>query len=238
MSDSELTLHTVDAVEVRLELAGVGSRAFAFIIDWHIRALAAAVLAVPLMSLLDMLQARGVQMPSALFLVWLLPMLVYLLYHPVLELAMRGRTPGKRWAGVRIVTLEGATPGAGALLVRNLFRIVDSLPLAYALGLTVMMLTKNQVRIGDIAAGTLVVHDGGEGKDGIAAAARISSTLPPQAQQLLEEWVARWGEIEPVQRDAVAQRTLARVPALAGAAASLSGRELRDHVRRLLDDAR
>ena len=60
---------------------------------------------------------------------------LYFLYHRVLELAMRGSTPGKRLAGVRVVTRDGGAPSAGALLVRNVFRLIDSLPLAYGLGL-------------------------------------------------------------------------------------------------------
>ena len=61
---------------------------------------------------------------------------IYFLYHPVLELAMRGRTPGKRSAGIHVVTRDGSAPSAGALLVRNVFRLIDSLPVAYGVGLT------------------------------------------------------------------------------------------------------
>ena len=48
---------------------------------------------------------------------------------------MRGRTPGKRMAGVRIVARDGGAPSVGALLVRNVFRLIDSLPLLYGVGL-------------------------------------------------------------------------------------------------------
>ena len=60
---------------------------------------------------------------------------MYFLYHFALEIAMHGRTPGKRMAGIHIVTREGGSPGAGALLTRNVFRLVDSLPLLYGVGL-------------------------------------------------------------------------------------------------------
>jgi uncharacterized RDD family membrane protein YckC len=238
--NDQLTLHTVDAVEVRLPIAGAGSRAYAFIIDWHVRTLAAIVLAVPLMMLNGWMQEAlpGVDAGVFLVLAWLLPLLVYLLYHPVLEVALRGRTPGKRFAGVRIVTLDGATPGAGPILVRNLFRIVDSLPLLYALGLAVVLTTRNSVRIGDLAAGTVVIHDGTEDQGGIAAAARLPASLPPHTHQLLAEWLARWSEIAVTGRDNLALRILERVPETHAAARELRGRALRDFVSKLVADVR
>jgi uncharacterized RDD family membrane protein YckC len=138
------------------ERAGIGSRAYAFLIDWHIRLLAAlgwfaaaiAVLGTDLAVLAE--HWRWSLLP---------PALLYFLYHPVLELALHGDTPGKRTAGLRTVTRDGRTPGVGALLTRNLLRVVDSLPLFYALGLVVMFCTREQVRIGDLVAGTVVVYD-------------------------------------------------------------------------------
>ena len=72
---------------------------------------------------------------------------------------MRGRTPGKRIAGVRLVTREGDIPGAGALLLRNIFRLLDSLPVCYLVGLATVVFTEHHVRVGDLAAGTLLVMD-------------------------------------------------------------------------------
>jgi uncharacterized membrane protein SpoIIM required for sporulation len=84
---------------------------------------------------------------------------IFLLYHAVLEVCMRGRTPGKRIAGLRIVARNGGAPGIAALMTRNAFRIVDSFPLVYGVGLLVAMTTRDHVRIGDIAAGTVLVYD-------------------------------------------------------------------------------
>jgi uncharacterized RDD family membrane protein YckC len=136
--------------------AGIGSRSYAFLIDWHIRFVAA----------LAWLVAAGVVVGTDLAAIaahWrvvVLPAaLLYFLYHPVLEVVMRGQTPGKRWAHLRIVTTAGAPPGVGALLVRNLMRLVDSLPLFYGLGLVVMLCTRDQLRLGDLVTGTVVVYD-------------------------------------------------------------------------------
>ena len=62
-------------------------------------------------------------------------------------------------AGIQIVTRDGGSPGVGALLTRNVFRLVDSLPLLYGVGLLATIVTRNHVRIGDIAAGTLLVYE-------------------------------------------------------------------------------
>jgi uncharacterized RDD family membrane protein YckC len=85
--------------------------------------------------------------------------LIYFLYHPVLEILGRGRAPGKRMAGLRIVNEQGRPPTMGALLVRNIFRLVDSLPLFYMVGIMTCLISERQRRIGDMAAGTLLVYD-------------------------------------------------------------------------------
>ena len=122
-------------VPLDLAIAGPGGRSFAFVIDFHIRALGAIAWYFGFALLIQKYADDGRQAPAWLLVVAFLPPIVmYLLYHPILEIAMAGRTPGKRMAGVRIVTVEGMVPGAGASLVRNLFRFVDGLPIMYLVG--------------------------------------------------------------------------------------------------------
>lgn len=160
---SALVVESVTGVEVSLPVAGPGARAYAFIIDWHIRAILAAawyVIGMMLYSggfsdLAPPLDPNGlwfglIAAPTAA---------IYFLYHPALEIAMRGRTPGKRMAGVRLVTRSGGTPTLGAYLIRNVFRLVDNFPIFYGLGLILTMITRDHVRLGDLAAGTLIVYD-------------------------------------------------------------------------------
>src|SRR3984957_16142062 len=99
---------------------------------------------------------------------------------------MQGRTPGKRMAGVRVLSRDGGPPSTVALLLRNLFRLIDSLPATYLLGLMTCFLTANRVRIGDMAAGTLLVLDNAAAEQSLlrmerlAAGARLSAaTLRP-----------------------------------------------------------
>ena len=136
-------------------VAGPGSRSYAFLIDWHIRLLAA---------LAWILAALLVRRPdwnprSAAFWIVVGPALaIYLLYHPVIELAMRGQTPGKRYAGVQVVGRDGRPPGIRAILIRNALRLVDSLPFGYAVGLVTSVITTDRVRLGDLLAGTRLVE--------------------------------------------------------------------------------
>jgi uncharacterized RDD family membrane protein YckC len=148
-----LAVDSVTGIDVSLPLAGAGARSYAFIVDWHIRLVlglawfvSGALLYNGRLSLNPPLtnEARwfGTVVAPALA--------IYFLYHYVLEVAMRGSTPGKRMAQVRLVTRDGGVPGIGPLLVRNVFRLVDSLPVFYGLGLTLVVLTP-QRGCGDMA---------------------------------------------------------------------------------------
>ena len=190
----ELNIRGLTGVAVALRIAGPGTRAYAYIIDWHIRALlAASWVAVGLL-------IRNVDSSWPLLLYgFLVPALVfYLFYHPVLEILMQGRTPGKRMAGARIVTQEGATPGTGALLIRNVFRLIDTLPGPYVVGLVCCFLTAQRVRIGDLAAGTVLVLDepkAAQSLDMVGALAGTSA-LDPTTATLVRDLLDRWREMD------------------------------------------
>jgi hypothetical protein len=109
---------------------------------------------------------------------------------------MRGRTPGKRIAGVRLVTREGDIPGPGALLLRNVFRLLDSLPVCYLVGLLTVMFTEHHVRVGDLAAGTLLVMDHDSTASSFASTAGTRNGLSPQAVDLIQELLDRWPALD------------------------------------------
>jgi len=220
-SAADLVVDSATGVDVALPIAGPGARAFAFIIDWMIRtALAAAwyiagaflyhggeTLAPPLTS--DAAWFIGVVIPSAA---------IYFLYHFVLEVVMHGRTPGKRLAGIRIVTRDGGTPGIGALLTRNVFRLIDSFPLMYGVGLLSTMLTRDRVRIGDLAAGTLLVYERAQtpALEDLTVAVR-ETRLDAAHAEIASELLRRWHTLEPASRARIAQAILVRAsPAQSG----------------------
>jgi uncharacterized RDD family membrane protein YckC len=237
LATEELNIRGLTGVDMTLRVAGPGTRAYAFIIDWHIRLLVA--LAWVLAGLVVGLIVGGNFKKEALPLFFIAPALVvYFLYHPVLEVVMRGRTPGKRMAGARIVTLEGETPGMGALLMRNLFRLIDSLPVAYLVGLVCCIFTAQRVRIGDLAAGTLLILDDPKANQSLALVgmAAQNSRLEPEAAALVQDLIARWAQLKEGRRESLARELLAKLDAGLDAAqlAALDPVALRSRLEALL----
>jgi uncharacterized RDD family membrane protein YckC len=97
--------------------------------------------------------------PPAVGLLALAVAIAGLVAPAVFEVAGRGFTPGKAACGLRVVSLGGAAPTLRALLVRNLLRLVDALPVGYLAGGVSMLASDMTQRLGDRAAGTLVVYD-------------------------------------------------------------------------------
>jgi uncharacterized RDD family membrane protein YckC len=212
--DRHLRVDSVTGVPLDLAIAGPGGRSFAFIIDFHIRALGAVAWAFGFSLWVRQYTDEGLEPPGWLLLVaFLPPVIIYFLYHPVLELAMAGRTPGKRMAGIRIVTAEGMVPGTGAIVLRNLFRFVDGMPAFYIAGLVTTILTRRHQRIGDLAAGTVLIYDE-EGKAenlGDLAKAGATRGLTTGAAELVQDLIDRWPTLDPEDRLALARRLLARL---------------------------
>jgi len=214
MTAPALVVDTATGVSVALPIAGPGVRALAFIIDVGIRGvLAAAWYGVAAVLYNGRLQlAAPVDPEAGWFAAVVIPAAaIYLLYHFVLEVAMHGRTPGKRIAGVRLVTAAGAPPGAGALLTRNIFRIVDGFPGVYSVGLIATLLTPRHQRIGDLAAGTLLVYERTDVPLQVPA-------IPPAgfdaaSVEVAADLLARWDALARPARAALARTLLARTGA-------------------------
>ena len=229
MSTSSITLQSITGVDVELHIAGPGSRSYAFVIDWHIR----FILALAWFFATLMIYGSGLallEMQATLESAWLVIVLpstaIYLLYHPILETLMQGRTPGKRMAGVRLVSRSGDIPGIGALLVRNVFRIIDSLPFFYIVGLALVVFTAQHVRIGDLAAGTLLVVDESEHDEALAKLSQLANArgLDPKAVELAQELLDRWTSLDDETRLRIARSLIARLDAGA-AQATLAAEE-------------
>ncbi len=198
-----------------LRVAGPGTRSYAFVTDWLLRTLLALgwLLAGALLALQPAMTAHPRTGHHWMIGGAVLALLSYFLYHPVLELAMRGRTPGLRKAGARIVTLHGAIPGPGPLLIRNLLRLIDALPLFYVVGLTCCMLTHRRVRLGDLAAGTVLVLDEAEPAGGLGrqSATPRHTALPLDALRLIDDLLGRWRSLEEARRVRLAHDLLCRL---------------------------
>ena len=212
-------VNSADAMTSTLEIAGVGARSYAFVIDWHIRLLLALVwiyLAAFLfydLSIFSTLFEEDNANSAAAWVVFLPSVIIYFFYHPILEVVMHGSTPGKRMAGVRLMTLEGFTPGIGSILIRNIFRLIDSLPGVYTVGLLFAIFTRNHVRIGDMAAGTVLIYEKEVAKQSLPDVAQqsLNSELSTENFDLLLELLERWQELDKKQRLQIGQHFLRKI---------------------------
>jgi uncharacterized RDD family membrane protein YckC len=212
--EAGVLLESDTGIDVAPAIAGPGARALAFVIDWHIRllvALAWLVIAAVLMNGRLALTVPHGHVRSYFYLVTLPALSIYFLYHAVLETVLHGHTPGKRRAGIRIVARHGGPPGIGALLLRNVFRLVDSLPVGYGVGLLFMLLTRDSVRCGDIAAGTLVIYErAAVDPEFLRDAAQRTATLDAAGAEIAADLLQRWDSLVPEARMRLARALLQR----------------------------
>jgi uncharacterized RDD family membrane protein YckC len=209
----ELEITTPTGVDIRLRLAGPGARGYAFTVDFLIRLVVAAGVWIVANTLWP--DTGGVRRGAAsnsleslhTIVNWLIPLALFFLYHPVLEWAGAGRTPGKRLAGVAVVDLSGHVPRGTAILVRNAFRLVDSLPAGYAVGLVTCLYSRLAQRLGDMAAGTVLVYARAE-VDATAFDDRaLAATIRPDVA-VARELLRRWPELDAAYRRTLALRLL------------------------------
>lgn len=161
MPSDKLTIDTPEQVHLEFVLADIGSRFMAVFADTLIQFVLYIVLAI----------ADRIFLAGAFFLqisqyqAWVIAALIFLYfciywgYYAVFEALWNGQTPGKRWAGIRVIKETGRPINAFEAIARNLVRIIDFLPGIYAVGIVTMLLNSKNRRLGDLVAGTLVVHD-------------------------------------------------------------------------------
>ncbi|MBB3344706.1 RDD family protein [Luteimonas sp. RC10] len=146
--DTVREVHTPEGVALQLPAAGPVPRAVAWLIDLGIRGalLLAAAIVLGLLGRVG----SGVYMVTLFVIFWGYPVLF--------EALAGGRTPGKRALSLRVVSADGAPIGWMASFVRNLMRTVDMLPMGYGAGLVACLADPWSRRLGDMVAGTLVIH--------------------------------------------------------------------------------
>lgn len=214
--EDRLNIPSITGTDLEFALAGPGGRSYAFVVDWHIRLLLglAWFIAASLLysGTVSWIGVGDEAMSGYFFLVALPAMVIYFLYHPVLEILMDGRTPGKRIAGIRVVTRDGKAPSNGAHLVRNIFRLVDSLPFAYLIGLTTTLITEQNLRFGDLAAGTLLIYDAVDEKTALKEVeAMHGAQIGLKEAELVHELITRWDSLDSATRVGLGRRMLSRL---------------------------
>lgn len=210
--DTEIEVVTPENVAFSYRLAGPFTRAAAFAIDFIIRVKICVAFFFSATPFYPVMQESlvGVMLVLAFLLEWT--------YGLVFEGFMYGQTPGKRALGLRVVTVDGQPITVGQAFLRNVLRLVDLLPMGSGmLGLAAATSTPRMQRLGDLAAGTMVVSekiDFGATRLGIndPKVRDFSHTLPesfPVSRLLakaLSLYVARRGQLSTARRREVASR--------------------------------
>jgi len=149
--DTVYHVESPEGIVLELHPAGPYVRLLAWLIDMAIRFGVLTVMAIVIAVLGD----------PGLGLFYIGFFLIYWLYPVFFELFANGATPGKKALGLRVVKQNGTPVDLGASLIRNLLRVVDGLPLLFPVGLVAMLITRGFRRVGDLAAGTIVVYGSG-----------------------------------------------------------------------------
>jgi len=214
-----IRLHeTPEGVDLGLCVAGPVPRALALVADGAIR-LAVYLVLSPLLALSGF--GLGLNLIALFLLEWL---------YPVSFEVHTGATPGKRLLGLLVVHDDGTPVALPASLIRNLLRVVDFLPLFYGVGLVCTLVDRDFRRLGDLAAGTLVIHAQRRPAPGRAAAGAtgIAPRQPPPGlslvtQQSILALRERAPRLSAARRIELAETLLDHLPALAAGPAVTRG---------------
>lgn len=145
--DTLVEVETPEGIGLQLRAAGPVARAYAWVIDFAIRLVVMFLVLIPIGWLGEL--GVGIVLLVYFGLEWL---------YPLLFEALRGATPGKRALGLAVVHENGTPVGWTAATVRNLLRAADFFPVGYGVGLLWCLFHPRHQRLGDLAAGTLVVY--------------------------------------------------------------------------------
>jgi uncharacterized RDD family membrane protein YckC len=157
--EKEIRVVTPEQVQLQFQTAGIGSRALAHILDGLLLLLANAVLVLFLI-LGSKYVWDGTLTDFSEYAVAITIIVLILLnvgYFICTEAYMGGQTVGKKIGGLRVLQDNGQQPTLLSIIIRNLFRLLDLLPMGYFLGAVVMMFSSKDKRLGDMVAGTIVI---------------------------------------------------------------------------------
>ena len=195
--DTRYRVETPEGIDLLLRPAGLMPRAIAFGIDLLIRA---AMLLLALI-ILGLLGQFGMGLATILYFLvnWWYPVLFEVLYQ--------GRTPGKKAMGLCVIHDDGTPVGWAASLTRNLLRAVDMLPFAYCIGAISSLSHPAFKRLGDLAAGTLVVYRDAEPRTAqlpVADAERAPFALLLDEQRAILDFAERGASLSGARRTELA----------------------------------
>jgi len=225
MASDALKIDTPEQVALELPIAGIGSRFMALAIDTVVQVvlyLLAALLSLVPAATLGPVFAGGSTLGPALLI--LLIFCLYWGYFAAFEALWKGQTPGKRAAGIRVIKEDGRAVDPLSAILRNLLRVIDFLPGLYAAGVVCMVLNRHSRRLGDLAAGTVVVHDRGLAETTMgwsvqprrAAPIAQAAGLTEAEIVLIETYLARRLDLGPAAQDRAAWQIAGRLKSRLG----------------------
>ena len=162
----KVRFRTPESVELEYSLAGLGNRTFALVIDYTLWVLVLVLLGIfGTLFATEITEALGSTLGTENLELWLSALfflslfVVYVGYFSFFETIWRGQTPGKRVANIRVLREDGGTVGLLQAVLRGLLRPIDDV---LFLGFFLILLTDSEKRLGDWAAGTIVVQEIGD----------------------------------------------------------------------------
>ncbi len=173
--DDRYTIDTPENIEFAYDIAGIGSRFLAAIIDTLLIGMAQVVIFLLIGLTISTLDLRSNATGSVvLALGTLLAFVILWGYYIAFELLWNGQSPGKRAIGLRVVREGGRPITFLGSAIRNLIRIADFLPAFYGIGVVVMFIDRRARRLGDLAGGTLVVKE----RQGVTLESLVRGSVP------------------------------------------------------------
>lgn len=162
-SNDTFRIDTPENVAFDYNVAGIGSRFLAALVDTALIVLLQMVVIGTVLLVANLTLEDGVfvsQMASWIIAIsGIISFIFFWGYYIFFEILWNGQSPGKRWVGLRVIRVDGTPITVSESVIRSLVRIIDFLPLAYGVGVVTMFINENSRRVGDFAAGTIVVHD-------------------------------------------------------------------------------
>jgi uncharacterized RDD family membrane protein YckC len=160
-NQTDYSVFTPERVNLQYDIAGIGSRAAAALVDSVIQFVLFFALLFAMGVQSDQLERLGLVLPEWLPMLLVVLGLFFLLwgYYLIFEIVWSGQTPGKRVLSLRVIRENGYPLRPVDGVIRNLIRIVDAPPFGFAIGAIAMLLNDRAKRLGDFAAGTIVVRE-------------------------------------------------------------------------------
>jgi uncharacterized RDD family membrane protein YckC len=248
-------IETPENVELQRRLAGIGSRFIAGLMDTLLITLMYIVLLLLFLTLgINIISQVGI---SNVLEMWMLAIMIFVAfliywgYFVLFEMWTNGQSPGKKYMKIRVVMLEGGGISLNSIAVRNLLRVVDAIGF-YAVAGIAMFVTKKVQRLGDLAAGTVVISEEipdysarYDKKKRVLDNQAITSTvleatgLKPEEYRILHNYWLRRGELTIEARSRILPQLLQ--PIFVRMGQSMQGNSLaflEEYVGRLMDKAR